>query len=144
MTKPEIWVERFFVGPKFADTYSKSGKYLIPARHLAWYESPLEAAESVIKDQVRLKIPSSKISLIGVQSHVSGDVENKDQPPHWDICFVFIVKLPASQAKALRAVEWFEDFGFKPTSALLPEHFTRGHGDVLEKAKIIKPGKSRK
>ncbi|HUI86526.1 MAG TPA: hypothetical protein VLY21_05170 [Nitrososphaerales archaeon] len=141
MVKPEAWVERFFVGPKFAEVYSKSGKYMIPARHLAWYESPLEAAESVIKDQVQLKVPSSRISFLDLQSHVSGDVGDKEQPPHWDFCFVYGVDLKADEAKKVKSPEWFGDLGFRPRSELKPEHFTRGHGDVLEKAGVIRPGK---
>ena len=142
MSKPDVWIERFFVGPKFADFYSKSGKYMLPARHLAWYESPMEAAEDVIKEQLRLNMPTSKIALIDVQSHVSGGVNNKDEPPHWDICFVYGASLPGGQARKIKSMEWWDDLGFKPKSVLMPEHFTRGHGDVLEKAGII--GKQRK
>lgn len=137
MVKPDIWIERFFVGPKWADVYSKSGKYLLPARHLAWYESPMEAAEDILKEQLLLKVPMNKIELIDVQSHVSGDVDDKNEPPHWDICFVYGVELPPGQARNVKSIEWFEDLGFKPRSGLTPEHFTRGHGDVLEKARII-------
>jgi hypothetical protein len=144
MAKPEIWIQRFFVGPKFADFYLKSGKYLIPARHLAWYESPIEAAEDLLKEQVRIKVPRNRIELIGVQSHVSGDVNDTKEPPHWDICFVYGVKLPTKQARTIKDIEWFEDLGFKSPSELSPEHFTRGHGDVLEKAGIIKPKKTSK
>src|SRR5271157_231082 len=60
MSKPEIWVEQFFVGEKFAPTYANSGKFLLPARHLAWYESPLEAAEDVITDQLQLKVTKGR------------------------------------------------------------------------------------
>jgi ADP-ribose pyrophosphatase YjhB (NUDIX family) len=143
MARPDIWVERFMTGPKYAPVYANSGKYILPARHLAWYESPMEAAESIIRDQLLLKVPRSKISLIEVQSHVSGDVQNKDEPPHWDICFVYRVELPLGQAKRLKSIEWFEDLGFKPRSSLAADDFTRGHGDVLEQAGLIKKSKQR-
>jgi len=143
MTQPEVWVERFFVGSDRAPVYAKSEKYLLPARHLAWYESPLEAAESVIKDQLLLKVPRNKIRFIEVQSHVRGDLESKAEPPHWDICFVYGVGLSKDQAKKLRPIAWFEDLGFKPRSGLTADDFTRGHGDVLEEAKLIKRPKQK-
>ena len=40
MASPEVWVDRFLVGPKWATKYVESGKYVLPARHLHWYESP--------------------------------------------------------------------------------------------------------
>ena len=141
MTKPDIWVERFLVGPKFAPIYAKSGKIQLPARHLAWYESPLEAAESIVREQLLLKVPRKKVVLKEVQSHVSGDVQSKEEPPHWDICFVYGVELPSEQARDIRPVEWFEDLGFRPLSSLKADDFTRGHGDVLEKAGMIKKPK---
>ncbi|HYB75375.1 MAG TPA: hypothetical protein VEC08_00300 [Nitrososphaerales archaeon] len=141
MSKPDIWVERFLTGPKFAPTYVKSGKYILPSRHLAWYESPLEAAQSIIRDQLLLKVPRNKISLIEVQSFVSGDVNNTEEPPHWDICFVYGFEFPSGQTKRLKSLEWFEDLGFRPRASLTADDFTRGHGDVLEQAGLIKKSK---
>ena len=137
MAEPETWVERFFVGPKFAPTYAKSDKFLLPARHLAWYESPLEAAEGIMRDQLLLRVPTNKIALVGVQSHIRGDKESKDEPPHWDICFVYETKLSGAQARSLTSPAWFKDFGFRARSSLSPDDFTRGHGDVLEEAGMI-------
>lgn len=138
MTKPEIWVDRFFVGEKFAPEYAASGKYLLPARHLAWYESPLEAAEGVLRDQVGLRIPKKTIRLVEVQSHVRGDVNNVEQPPHWDICFVYEVKVPAKIVHALKTPSWFKDLRFIPLSSLSVDDFTRGHGDILQEAGFVR------
>jgi hypothetical protein len=143
MAKPDVWVERFFVGPKFAPVYASSGKYILPARHLAWYESPLEAAQSVISEQVLLEVPKGKIKLIDVQSHVRGDLSSKDEPPHWDICFVYTAKISPAQAKKLKSVEWFQGLEFKPRSGLTVDDFTRGHGDVLEEAGVIRKTKQK-
>ena len=137
MNKPKVWVERFFVGEKFASVYAKSNKYVVPARHLAWYESPLDAARGVMKDQLGKSLPARRFRLNGVQSYVSGDVSDSANPAHWDICFVYEVKLTAGEAKILRAPDWFKDFGFKQRFRLTKEDFTRGHGDVLEEAGII-------
>ena len=144
MGRPEIWVERFLVGPTRAPVYAASGKYLLPARHLHWYESPLEAARSVLKDQVGLEVPVGKISLVDVQSHVSGDINDEKEPPHWDICFLYSASVTKSVAKKLRRPEWFSELVFKPLGSLKQNDFTRGHGDVLQTAGMLGSGHKKK
>lgn len=137
MGRPEIWTERFLVGPKFAPIYTGSGKYVLPARHLHWYESPLEAANSVLRDQVGLKVPQGGVSLVDVQSHVSGDVADEKEPPHWDICFLYRAEVSDKQAARIRRPEWFTELAFKPLGGLKQDDFTRGHGDVLQVAGLL-------
>jgi len=138
MAKPDIWLERFFVGERFAPTYASSNKYLLPARHLAWYESPMEAAEGILHDQVRLRVPPSRIHLLDVQSHIRGDVKSTREPPHWDICFVYQTRIPASISKTIKSLPWFDDLHFVSLSTLSRGDFTRGHGDVLQEAHLIR------
>lgn len=135
MDKPDIWVERFFVGAQLAPTYYSSGKFLLPASHLAWYESPLEAAQRIVRDQVQLD--TKQLKLLDVQSYLSGDRESTENPPHWDICFVYQAKVPKSLVKKIRKPEWFKEYGFVKRSKLEPDDFTRGHGDILQQAKLI-------
>jgi hypothetical protein len=137
MVKPETWVKEFFVGEQYAPGYVMSGKYLMPASHLAWYESPLDAAERVLKEQVLMPISREEIKLVDIQSHVSGEIGNEKESHHWDLCFVYRISVPGSAARKMKKPDWFEDFGFKLTSALSPRDFTRGHGDVLETARVI-------
>jgi ADP-ribose pyrophosphatase YjhB (NUDIX family) len=141
MVKPEIWIERFFVGERFAPTYVSSNKYLLPARHLAWYESPLEAAADILRDQVGLRVPRSHIHLLDVQSHIRGDVKSVREPPHWDICFVYETRVPASTSNTIKSPPWFGDLHFVSLSSLSQDDFTRGHGDVLQEARLIRKTK---
>lgn len=131
MAKPEIWVEKFFVGEKFAPAYYSSGKCVLPARHLAWYESPHDAAVGVIRDQLMLRIPRRDIHLMQVQSFVAGEINSTEQPPHWDICFVYEVRAPAKVLQELKTPPWFKDLHLVPLSSISVDDFTRGHGDVL-------------
>lgn len=140
MTRPEIWVAKFLVGPKFAPVYAESAKYVLPARHLHWYESPMEAALSVLQEQVGLDVPENRVSLVDVQSHVSGEIDGKE-PPHWDLCFLYQTKVPEKVASKLPRPLWFSELAFKPLQGLGPGDFTRGHGDVLELAGMIGPGR---
>ena len=141
MDRPEIWVERFLVGPSFVTNYVGSGKYILPARHLHWYESPFDAARSIVRDQIGLEVPDSKISLADVQSYASGDVNDEKELHHWDICFLYRVRVSKSMAAKLRRPEWFSELAFKPLGSLKQEDFTRGHGDVLQTARM--PGHKR-
>ena len=137
MARPEIWTERFFVGERFAPIYRNSGKYLLPSRHLAWYESPFGAAMSVIQEQALLRVPESRVRLVDVQSHVRGDVNDEAEPPHWDICFLYRTEVPARIARSIKSPAWFEDFHFTPIASLTADDFTRGHGDVLGEAGML-------
>jgi hypothetical protein len=137
MAKPEIWVERFFVGESFAPGYLASDKFLIPARHIAWYESPLDAAKEIVIEQVGVPLPRRGPKLLDVQSHVRGDVRSQKEPPHWDICFVYDVEVSAKTVSGLKPPAWFRDLRFTPLSSLTADDFTRGHGDILQEAGLI-------
>ena len=134
MDKPEIWTERFFVGEKFARTYVSSGKYVIPASHLSWYESPLDAAYRVVTQQAQVSTNKENIRLIDVQSQLGGDPKDLDHPPHWDICFLYELRL----REVVKVPEWFQELRFVQRDQLKPENFTRGHGDVLGQVRLIK------
>ena len=49
MDRLDIWLERFFVSPTNGPDFLASGKFLLPASHLLWYESPIDAAERILK-----------------------------------------------------------------------------------------------
>ncbi len=136
MKNPQVWVDRFFVGEKFAPVYASSGKYILPASHLAWYESPQEAALRVASEQIGYA-PRSKedLRLLDVQSFVSGDPNNNKEPPHWDFCFVYELKLHTGEE--LKKPEWFEELKFVERGNLKVDDFTRGHGDILQQLKLI-------
>jgi len=143
MGRPDIWVKRFLVGPTRAPVYASSGKYVLPARHLHWYESPLEAAGGILRDQIGIGVPLSKISLLDVQSHVSGDINDEKEPPHWDIRFIYAARVTKGEAGKLRRPEWFSELTFKPLGSLKQKDFTRGHGDVLQMAGMLGSGRKR-
>jgi hypothetical protein len=93
-----------------------------------------------LRDQLGLDVPESRVSLVDVQSHVSGDVDDEKEPPHWDLCFLYQARVSDSAAARLRRPDWFSELAFKPLSSLKPDDFTRGHGDVLEVAGMIGSG----
>jgi ADP-ribose pyrophosphatase YjhB (NUDIX family) len=137
MARPDIWTERFFVGKSWVDGYVASGKYVLPASHLAWYESPLDAANRIIKEMTPLRIPRKQVQLVEVQSYLSGNPKSQIEPPHWDICFLYEARVPKVATRAFKTPEWFEDLAFIERKKLSVGDFTRGHGDILRQARAI-------
>jgi ADP-ribose pyrophosphatase YjhB (NUDIX family) len=131
MARPEIWVEKFFVGESFAPKYASSGKWILPASHLKYGEKPEDAAERVIRDQLGLS--GVKLSLSQVQSHLSQD-PNDPEAAHWDICFVYDGGVKGEVPRP----EWFSELEFIKTKGLSANDFTRGHGDVLKELGTIR------
>jgi len=80
---------------------------------------------------------------LDVQSHVSGDIDDEKEPPHWDICFLYKTQVTKSVAEKLRRPKWFSELVFKPPGSLKTSDFTRGHGDVLQEAGMLESGRKR-
>ena len=131
MAKPELWVEKFLVGESYAPKYVSSGKWVLPASHLQFGESPEDAATRILTEEVQAK--KTKLRLLQVQSHLSHD-PNDSEAAHWDICFVHGGTLKGS----LKRPEWFSELKFINTRRLTNDDFTRGHGDVLKELGVIK------
>jgi len=130
MSNPEIWVDRFLVGSAFAPKYAASGKWLLPASHLKFGESPDECAQRILREQLLVDVQDLK--LAGIQSHLSGepaDIENA----HWDLCIIYKATVPEPS----RVPEWFSELRYVPVKNLRPSDFTRGHGDILEQLGLV-------
>jgi ADP-ribose pyrophosphatase YjhB (NUDIX family) len=130
MTKPEIWVERFFVGEKFAPQYASSGKWLLPASHLKYGEKPDDAAKRILTEQVEAN--DVQLAFSHVQSHLSQD-PNDPESAHWDICFIY----KGTVKGELKRPEWFSELRFVKANEMTSDDFTRGHGDVLKEFGMI-------
>jgi len=131
ITKPEVWVQKFLMGEKFAPTYAASNKWLLPASHLKYGEKPEDAAKRILTEQVQLK--NARLKLREVQSHLAEDPNDPDAA-HWDICFVY----EGTVRGKVKTPEWFSELRFVKPKELSSEDFTRGHGDVLKESKIIR------
>ena len=131
MAKPGIWSEKFLVPEPYAGNAVNSGKWVLPAAHLLFGESPNDAANRILTDQIQVK--KTKLSLLEVQSHLSEDPSDPEGA-HWDVCFVHGGTLKGS----VKSVEWFSELRFVGTRNLTSDGFARGHGDVLKELGIIK------
>jgi len=132
MRNPEIWVEKFLVGREFASKYAASGRWLLPASHLKFGESPDECAKRILKEQ--LLAGELSCTLVGVQSHLSGDSSDIENA-HWDLCIIYKASVP----EPIRVPEWFSELRYVSAKDLKTSDFTRGHGDVLEQFGLMGP-----
>jgi len=130
MAKPEVWVEKFFVGEMFAPKYASSNKWVLPASHLEYGEKPDDAAMRVLTQEVG--VGHGKLTFREVQSHLSKDPKDPEAA-HWDICFVY----EGTLKDKVEQPDWFSDLRFLNPKKLSSEDFTRGHGDVLKESGII-------
>lgn len=130
MTRPEVWVERFFVGENFAPQYASSGKWLLPTSHLKYGEKPDDAAERVLSEQVGIN--DVKLSFSQVESHLSQDPSDPEAA-HWDLCFIYRGRVKED----VKRPEWFSELKFVKANEVSADDFTRGHGDVLKELGLI-------
>lgn len=130
MAKPEVWVERFYVGEMFAPKYASSNRWMLPASHLEFGEKPDDAAMRVLTQQVG--VGHGKLTFREIQSHLSQD-PNDPEAAHWDLCFVY----EGTLKDKVERPDWFSDLKFVNPKELGSEDFTRGHGDVLKESGII-------
>jgi ADP-ribose pyrophosphatase YjhB (NUDIX family) len=132
MAKPEIWVEKFYVGGAFAPKYAASNKWMLPASHFEYGEKPEDAAMRVLTQLVGVRKPVN-LTLRQVQSQLSKDPNDPDAA-HWDLCFVYEATLEGEVARP----EWFSELKYVKPEALTSQDFTRGHGDVLKEYGLLK------
>jgi ADP-ribose pyrophosphatase YjhB (NUDIX family) len=130
MKNPETWVEKFLVGPSFAPTYAASGKWLLPASHLKFGESPDQCAKRVMREQLLVGEPNC--TLVGIQSHISNDSSDVENA-HWDLCIVYRASVP----EPIRVPDWFSELCYVSPRDLKTGDFTRGHGDILEQLGLL-------
>jgi len=130
MKNPETWVEKFLVGPNFAPKYAASGKWLLPASHLKFGESPDECAKRILKEQLLAGEPGC--ILLGIQSHISGDPSDVENA-HWDLCIIYRASIP----EPIQVPEWFSELRYVSAKDLKTSDFTRGHGDILDQLGLL-------
>ncbi len=131
MVKPEIWIERFFVGEMFAPQYVSSNKWVLPASHLKYGEKPDDAAMRILTEEVG--VSGSKLEFKQVQSHLSQNPQDPEDA-HWDICLVY----EGTLKEEIKPPEWFSELRFVKPQELTTGDFARGHGDVLKEYGIVK------
>ncbi len=130
MTKPEAWIEKFYVGEMFAPRYATSNKWIIPASHLEYGEKPDDAGMRILTQQVGVK---GNLTFRQVQSHLSQSPVDPEEA-HWDICFVYDGVLKGRVERP----DWFSELRFVDPASLSSADFTRGHGDVLKEFGLLK------
>jgi hypothetical protein len=103
-----------------------STRWMLPSRQLFLFESPQEAAGTILREQLELE----GVALDGpsVFSEAWTRPAPAGQGQHWDIHFVFRVRWP--EGRELHASPW-RKLEFLDPSHLDRSNVGRGHADVL-------------
>ncbi|MDG6940139.1 MAG: NUDIX hydrolase [Nitrososphaerota archaeon] len=105
--------------------------WMIPASHLIVGESPQEAAERVLEEQLEMK----GVALSGPRVVSEAYPTTPGGPPHWDIQFIFRGEAP----EVGKAGAW-KELKFVDVPRLPKSEMARRHEDVLESAGFAFPG----
>ncbi len=111
------------------DEYRKqrhSGGWIIPSCHLLMNESPVEAAERVVREQ--LGIGKVELGNGEIYSEVYGGSPDKPSTMHWDLEFVY----RGHYDKPVTHRAWKELAYVDPNAP--EEQFARSHQDILRNA----------
>jgi hypothetical protein len=103
-----------------------STRWMLPSRQLFLFESPHEAARSILRQQ--LEIDDLPVEGPAVFSEAWTRPGPAGQGQHWDLHFVFRGEWP--NGRALRASPWLK-LEFHDPSKLERSRVGRGHTDVL-------------
>jgi ADP-ribose pyrophosphatase YjhB (NUDIX family) len=102
-------------------------RWMLPSRQLLLFESPQEAAQRILKEQ----LGSGPIELEGpfVFSDPSERPGRPGSDPHWDMHFVYRGRWPSPKAPQFSA---WSDLEFREVATTRRADFARNQGDVLE------------
>jgi hypothetical protein len=107
-------------------------RWILPASHLLEFESPAEAAQRVLRQQ--LGIPDLVLRGPEVFSEAYPSSIDPESGTHWDLHFVFQGESPSD--RPLRSAAWRELALVNP-SALTRADIARGHADILALAGVV-------
>jgi ADP-ribose pyrophosphatase YjhB (NUDIX family) len=102
-------------------------KWMLPSSHLVLYESPKQAAERILKEQLGLEVVKLGDPIIFTEVY---DIEPANLKNHWDFEFVFLAEL---ERNAVSHPAWAE-LEFVDVSTMADDSFARNHQDILAQA----------
>jgi len=129
MTRPKDWYEEDGLPEDKAAEMIQSGKWVLPAAHLLYGEDPETAATRVMK--THLGVSRCRLRYRGLYSFTTS---YETGGVHWDLCIVY----EAIIQQKTKVAQWYSRVEYLDVGKLKPADLTRGHGDVLAAAGIIK------
>jgi hypothetical protein len=102
------------------------GRWMLPSSHLILFESPMDAARRIAREQLEMESIPMKGPAVFSEAYAREAEGPLD--PHWDLHFVFEAEWP--RGRPLRAAAWSE-LAFLDTGSTNPKQIARGHGDIV-------------
>jgi len=115
--------------PSRVEVHSKG--WMLPSSHLMLYESPREAGERILKEQLE-----TDLALTGpdVVSETYTPKRFPELPRHWDIEFIFKGKM--FEGEIPKPFAW-SDLKFVNLDTAKRSEIARSHEDILESAGLV-------
>lgn len=127
----DAWPEKGGYSKLGSMALEKEAAWLLPATHLMMEESPDRAAQRIAREWAGLK---GRPEFVMVQSHLRPRPPKAPKGNHWDICFVYEMKLRKLPSKK----PWWSVMAFVPLATVDNMKIGRGHLDILEEAGYLK------
>ena len=115
--------------PSRVEVHSKG--WMLPSSHLMLYESPREAAERILKEQLETDLALSGPDVV---SETYTPKRFPELPRHWDIEFIFKGKM--FEGEIPKPSAW-SDLKFVNLDTAKRKEFARSHEDILESAGLV-------
>lgn len=104
--------------------------WMLPSSHLMYGESPAQAAERILKEQ--LGVEGVVLGAPDVFSEVYGPKRHPEKKGHWDLEFIFRVAVAPSLVD-LQHPAW-QTLRFLDARTLDPAEVARSHEDIISRA----------
>ena len=102
--------------------------FMLPSSHLLLLESPQEAAQRVLREQLEMRVELSDPVVV---AEVGTPKRFPDLPKHWDFEFIFRGRAPSDAPPRHEAWTELRYIDLKHTNR---QEIARSHDDVLENA----------
>ena len=103
-----------------------AGRWMLPSRQLALFESPAAAAVSIAREQLGIDLAS--VPAPEVFSETYSRPGSTESDPHWDLHFIFSLTGPRDPPTS----SLWTELAYVPAATTPRASFARGHGDILE------------
>ncbi len=118
----EKWAYVGALDQERAQTFSKG--WMIPSSHLIFGEDPKDAANRILREQLKLENIQLKGPIVISFQYASS---RAPQYTHWDIEFIFTGNL-----NEINKNELWNELTFVNINSVSKKDFARGHEDILE------------
>jgi ADP-ribose pyrophosphatase YjhB (NUDIX family) len=119
------------------------GGWMLPSCHLIYGESPHDAAQRIVREQLALD-KELKFAEPKVHSEVYTPKRHSAAKEHWDLQFLFEGELDLEELRRMRRSDAWRRLEFVDIGALDKSEFARSHEDIIARVDSLHSSPRRK